>query len=149
MTPTNTTAITTITNTICMSITNTISTITTPRKYAFLPCDQLGFGSAVSAQNEEFKGSFHGLYSRLLSVKTQPRNSILSLDTFRKGSLNAIVDKKNGALGQWSLHSRRTFISTFAVTRPWWRTPTNGSDVKYVFRRCALSPSPQSLSWWT
>ena len=29
------------------------------------------------------------------------------------------------------------FISTFTeFTRPWWRTLTNGSDVKYVFPRC-------------
>ena len=27
------------------------------------------------------------------------------------------------------------------VTRPWWRTLTNGSDVKYVFPRCLSRPS--------
>ena len=125
-----------------MTITNTItiSTITTPRKYAFLPCGHLGFGSAVTAQNEEFKGSFHSSYSRLLTPKlnqdTQYLASILS-DRFVECNCRNI----SCALGQWSSHSRRTFISTFAVTRPWWRTLTNGSGVKYVFPRCALSPS--------
>ena len=36
--------------------------------YAFLPCGHLDFESAVTAQNGEFKGNFHGSYSRLLSV---------------------------------------------------------------------------------
>ena len=56
----------------------------TPRKYAFLPCGHhLDFESAVTAQNDEFKSSFHSSYSRLLNVNTQPGKSILSLDTFR------------------------------------------------------------------
>ena len=53
------------------------------RKYAFLPCGHLDFESVVPAQNDEFKGSFDSLYSRVLNVKTLPRNSILSLDTFK------------------------------------------------------------------
>ena len=35
------------------------------------------------AQNDQFKGSFHSSYSRLLNVKTWPRNSILNLGIFR------------------------------------------------------------------
>ena len=50
--------------------------------FFFLPCGHLDFESAVTAQSDEFKGSFHSSCSRLLNVKT-PRNSILSLDTFR------------------------------------------------------------------
>ena len=42
----------------------------TPRKYDFLSCDHLDFESAVTAQNEEFKGSFDSSYSRLSNVKT-------------------------------------------------------------------------------
>ena len=55
----------------------------TPWKYAFLPCCHLDFESAVTVQNGEFKGIFHGSHSRLLNVKPRPRNSILSHDTFR------------------------------------------------------------------
>ena len=46
----------------------------TPRKYAILPCGLLDFESAVT---------FDISYSRSLNVKTWPRNSILSLDTFK------------------------------------------------------------------
>ena len=55
----------------------------TPREYAFLPCGHFDFESAETAQNDEFKGSFDSSSSRSLNVKTEPRNSILSLDTFK------------------------------------------------------------------
>ena len=42
------------------------------------------FCRAVTAQNDEFKGSVDSSYSRSFNVKTWPRNSILSLDTFVK-----------------------------------------------------------------
>ena len=41
----------------------------TARKYAFLPCGHFDFESAVTAQNDEFKGSFDSSYSRSLKVK--------------------------------------------------------------------------------
>ena len=37
----------------------------TAEMYAFLPCGHLDFETAVTAQNDEFKGSFHSSYSRL------------------------------------------------------------------------------------
>ena len=46
----------------------------------FLPCGHFDLESAVTAQDDEFKGSFRSSFSRLLHVKTWPRNSILSLD---------------------------------------------------------------------
>ena len=39
-------------------------------KHAFLPCGHLDFESAVTAQNDEFKGRFHSSYSRLSNVET-------------------------------------------------------------------------------
>ena len=42
----------------------------TPRKYALLPCGNLVFESAVTAQNARIKGSFDSSYSHLLNVKT-------------------------------------------------------------------------------
>ena len=36
----------------------------TPQKYAFLPCGHLDFESAVTAQDDEFKGSFDSSSSR-------------------------------------------------------------------------------------
>ena len=56
---------------------------TTAQKYAFLPCGNLDFESAVTAQYDRLKGSFHSSHSRLLNVKTWPRNSIFGIDTFR------------------------------------------------------------------
>ena len=83
-----------------------------PRKYAFLLCGQQDLGSVVTAQNDEFKGSFHSLYLRLvtskLSQETQSLASILS-DTFVK----CICRNISCALGKWSLQSRWNFISTF------------------------------------
>ena len=50
----------------------------------FFACGHLDFESAVTVQNDEFKGSFHSSYSRLLNVsKTQPINAMLSRLTFR------------------------------------------------------------------
>ena len=46
----------------------------TPRECAFLPCSHLDFESAVAAQKDESKGSFHSSYSRLLNLKTLRRN---------------------------------------------------------------------------
>ena len=40
-----------------------------PRKCAFLPPGQLDLESAVTAQNDESKGSFHSYHSSLLNVK--------------------------------------------------------------------------------
>ena len=42
----------------------------TPRKYAYLPCGHFDFESAVTAQNDDFKGSSDSSYSRSLNVKT-------------------------------------------------------------------------------
>ena len=53
------------------------------RVFFFCAGGHLDFESADTAQNDEFKSSFHSSYSRLLNVKTSPRNSIRSLDTFR------------------------------------------------------------------
>ena len=39
-------------------------------KIPFLPCGHFGFESAVTAQNDESKGSFDSSYSRLLNVNT-------------------------------------------------------------------------------
>ena len=45
--------------------------LATPRKYALLPRGYLEFDSEVNTgQNDEFKGSFHSSYSRLVNVKT-------------------------------------------------------------------------------
>ena len=41
------------------------------------------FGVSGWCTKWRIQGSFHSSYSRLLNVKTSPRNSILSLDTFR------------------------------------------------------------------
>ena len=58
-------------------------------------------------------------------------------------------------LSQYKLCTRKMelalevkFISTFTeFTSPWWRTLTNGSDVKYVFPRCHTSAgSPSTAS---
>ena len=42
----------------------------TPRKCAFLPCGNLDFESAATAQNDKFKVSFESSSSRLLIVQT-------------------------------------------------------------------------------
>ena len=49
--------------------------------------------SGSTAQNGEFKSSFHSSVSRLFNVECWPRNSILSLDAFRyvRSFLNAYV----------------------------------------------------------
>ena len=44
--------------------------VMTPWKYAFLLCGHLDFESVVTAQNDKFKGSFHGSYSHLINIKT-------------------------------------------------------------------------------
>ena len=46
------------------------SSSVTPRKYAFLPCGHFDLESAVTAQNDESKGSFHSSYSRLCHNKS-------------------------------------------------------------------------------
>ena len=78
----------------------------------FLPCGHLDFESAVTAQNDEFKDSFHSSYSRLLNVETSPRTlylaSILS-HTFVK----YIRHKISCTQVKWSLHSRWIFIAAF------------------------------------
>ena len=53
-----------------------------PREYPPLPCGHLDLESAVTAQNDDFEGSFRGSSSRSLNVKFYPSNSILSLDTY-------------------------------------------------------------------
>ena len=60
-----------------------ISMTETPLKYAFLHCGHLNFESAVTTPNGNCKGSFDSLSSCSLNVKTSPRNSIRSPDTYR------------------------------------------------------------------
>ena len=66
----------------------------------FLPCGHLDFESAVTKQNDEFKGSFDISSSRLLNVKTWPRNSyffsrmiggIVTRDPVRSGRYQPIM----------------------------------------------------------
>ena len=47
-----------------------ISLFYLPWKYPFLPCCHPEFESAITAQNDEFKGSFDSSSSRLLNVKS-------------------------------------------------------------------------------
>ena len=89
---------------------------TTPRNYAFLPCGQLDFESAVAAQNVEFKSSFIAAYSRLLKVKTLPRNPIVKAGVHvRKPRVNR-DDASTGA---------RSFFLRLRLRRP-------GSHVAYA-----------------
>ena len=100
----------------------------TPRIYAFFAVRSgLDFESAVTAQNDDFKGSFDSSFSRSLNVKTQCLDSILTDKLVQ--CIAAICTRKT------CLHSRGNFISTF--TR---RTLTNWNDVKYVFPRCHFDP---------
>ena len=73
---------------------------------------QLDFESAVTAQNDKFKGSFQLVFTFVkrqnLAKKTRYLASILS-DTFVKCNCRNM----NCALGKWSLHSRWNFVSTF------------------------------------
>ena len=43
--------------------------VLTPRKYPLLPCGHLDCESAVTAQNDQFKGSFDSSSSRSVNVK--------------------------------------------------------------------------------
>ena len=95
--------------------------------YSLLTTAALKYSSAVTARNDEFKGSFHSSYSCLLNVKTWPRNSIIGLDAFRG----------------------ETFSTFIAFTWPWRRTLTNGSDVKYVFPWLTEVTSKTYFRWPT
>ena len=102
---------------------------------AVLPCGFLDYGSAVTAQNDESKGSFHSSYSRSLNVKTESRNSILSLDTFRYVRLMYLSQHKLCTRKIELALELKFYLDFHWVSRPWRRTLTNGSDVKYIFLR--------------
>ena len=93
-----------------------------------------------------FIARIHARQTSKLSQETQYLASILS-DTF----VEYICRNIRCALGEWSLQLKVKFISTFTeFTRPWWRTLTNSSDVKYLFPRCRTEqdippPSPHEF----
>ena len=77
------------------------------------------------------QGSFHSSYSRLLNVKTQETQYLASIlsDTFVK-----CMSQHRLCTRKMDLALEVKFMSTFTeFTRLWWRTLTNGSDVKNVF----------------
>ena len=91
----------------------------------FLPCDHLTFESEVTAQNTEF------------NIKTWPRNSTLSLATYRYVSWVHLLQHNNCVQGKQSLDSRWNFISMLTeFTWPWQWTLTNWNDVNYTFPWC-------------
>ena len=126
---------------------------TTPRKYAILPCGNLDFESAVTAQNDEFKGSFHSSHPRLLNAST------LS-DTFVK----CICRNLSCAPGKWRLHSSRRSSSrlsessldvcgTPSPVTPWTcnsvpMVTSNTFSTVSLGRECRRHPSyPQWNEW--
>ena len=101
---------------ICKMTTSHFTTLLRPRKYAFL------FSGCCT------KWRIQG-YSRLLNFKSYPRNSILNRDTYRwVGWMHKLCTRK-------AVFTLRVnfFLDFHWVIRPWRRTLTNGSDVKYVF----------------
>ena len=107
-----------------------------PRKYAVLPCGQPRFWVSGYCKRWWIQGSFDSSYSRSLNVKTWPRNSILSLNTSKYVRLMHLSQHKL-CTKKMELALEVKCISTFTeFTRPWRRTLTNGSDVKYVLPRC-------------
>ena len=106
------------------------------------------------------QSSFDSSYSRLLNVKSQhlPTKPIRSLDTFRYvRSMHLLQHKLCTRKTELALEVK-FYIKYHWVTRSWWRTLTNGSDVKYVFPltkgnevrqnvfpRCRLVDAPQHV----
>ena len=79
-------------------------TYPTSRKYAFLPCGQLDFESAVTEQNDEFKAVLIArIHARLTLKRSQETHYLASTlsDTFVKCICRSI----SCALGKWSFHS--------------------------------------------
>ena len=80
--------------------------------------------------------SFYTTNSRSITPKSSQETeylaSILS-DTF----VESICHDIGCALGKWILTRGEIYLDFHWVyTSTWWRTLTNGSDVKYVFPRC-------------
>ena len=98
---------------------------TTPRKYAILPCGNLDFESGVTAQNDEFKGSFHSSHPRLLNAST------LS-DTFVK----CICRNLSCAPGKWRLHSSRRSSSRLSLSYTSMATNADQWWLQIRFPRC-------------
>ena len=93
----------------------------TQRECTFSPCSLFDFESVVTAQNDEFKGSFESLYSHSLNATTYSQEtqyfigSILSIiDSIEPITfVKCIFGNISCALGKWCLHSRWNFISAF------------------------------------
>ena len=93
------------------------------------------------------QGSFDSSSSRSLNVKTWPRNSILSIDTYRYVSSMHLPQHKL-CTTKTVLALEVNFFSTFTeFTWPWRRTLTNWNDVKYVVPRCHPN-CPRSPFYW-
>ena len=121
--------------------TYTLSAVWSPREWVSGYCTKW-----------RLKGSFHSSYSRLLNVKTWPRNPILSLDTVSDTFVKCIFRNIRWAQGIWSWHSRSEihWVKTSMTTNQWkWLKYTyfRGVPLHYYAQRFIRSnplniPSP-------